>query len=379
MRYIILVLILSTLFSYVYFLVRRHWRLFNFVIWNPKYSWMLGAPLLLGISCAGKIAGFNRIANGSLPCSASLGITGDPSDVQTKTEPGLLLAGGSTDVEAAMKWFLERSGGGDVVILRASGSTGYNDFLYKLGKVNSVETLLINSKALAQNDTVVQIVRNAEALFIAGGDQWNYTQYWMGTPLNEAINYLINKKKVPVGGTSAGLAILGEYFFDARYDGITSDTALQNPMHKKMSVNKGFIQSKYLANLITDSHYDQRNRQGRHVVMLADILQKQKKPATGLGVDEKTAVSIDEKGNLIVFGSNRAWWLKSSAVQPEIFENGKPITWIAGKRAVAYFTIMATSSGTPAGNIRKMKLENFEQTGYMWVADGKLTILPKPK
>ncbi len=314
-----------------------------------------------------------------MPCSASLGITGDPADVKTKTRPGLVLAGGSTDVEAAMKWFLERSGGGDVVIIRASGSTGYNEFLYKSGKVNSVETLLINSKALAQNDTVVQIVRNAEALFIAGGDQWNYTQYWMGTPLNDAINYLINDKKVPVGGTSAGLAILGEYFFDARYDGITSDTALQNPFHKKMSVNRGFIKSKYLTNLITDSHYDQRNRQGRHVVMLADILHKQKKPAIGLGIDEKTAVTIDEKGNLIVFGSNRAWWLNSSANKPEVFENGKPFSWIASNKAVAYFTIHAKPAGTPAGNIKKMKFENKEQEGYMWVNDGKLNIVPRPQ
>lgn len=312
-----------------------------------------------------------------IPSSASLGITGDPADVKTKTQPGLVLAGGSTDVEAAMKWFLERSGGGDVVIIRASGSTGYNEFLYKSGKVNSVETLLINSKALAQNDTVVQIVRNAEALFIAGGDQWNYTQYWMGTPLNDAINYLINEKKVPVGGTSAGLAILGEYFFDARYDGITSDTALQNPFHKKMSVNRGFIKSKYLTNLITDSHYDQRNRQGRHVVMLADILHKQKKPAIGLGIDEKTAVTIDEKGNLIVFGSNRAWWLNSSANKPEVFENGKPFSWIASNKAVGYFTIQATPTGTPAGNIKKMKFENKEQEGYMWVNDGKLNIVPR--
>jgi cyanophycinase len=338
--------------------------------------------IILGIisACSPKLkTAMVKSDDNKIPCSASLGITGDPADVQTKTQPGLLLAGGSTDVEAAMKWFLERSGGGDVVIIRASGSTGYNEFLYKLAKVNSVETLLINSKALAQNDTVVQIVRNAEALFIAGGDQWNYTQYWMGTPLNEAINYLINKKKVPVGGTSAGLAILSEYFFDAKYDGITSDTALQNPMHKKLSVNKGFIQSKYLINLITDSHYDQRSRQGRHVVMLADIFLKQKKPATGLGVDEKTAVSIDKKGNLIVFGSNRAWWLNSSAVKPEIFENGKPMTWIADKRAVEYFAIMATTAGTPAGNIRKKKFENKEQAGFMWVEDGKLTILPQPE
>ena len=84
----------------------------------------------------------------------SLGLSGDTADVFTPTQPGYVLAGGSTDVDAAMQWLLARSGGGDVVILRASGSTGYNDYLYKLGKVNSVETLLIDSRDLANNDTL---------------------------------------------------------------------------------------------------------------------------------------------------------------------------------------------------------------------------------
>jgi cyanophycinase-like exopeptidase len=139
-----------------------------------------------------------------------------------------------------------------------------------------------------------------------------------------------------------------------------------------MSVNKGFIQSKYLTNLITDSHYDQRNRQGRHVVMLANIQATTQKPVRGLGIDEKTAVTIDEKGNLVVFGTNRAWWLNSSGEKPEVFEKDKAVTWEAEKEAVAYFTIQATPKGTPAGNIRKMKFENKEQSGFMWVLEGKL-------
>lgn len=73
-------------------------------------------------------------------------LTGDSSDVHTKTQPGLLLAGGSTDVSTAMRWLLERSGGGDVVVIRSSGADGYNQYLFDLAKVNSVETILINSR-----------------------------------------------------------------------------------------------------------------------------------------------------------------------------------------------------------------------------------------
>ncbi len=55
--------------------------------------------------------------------------------------PGLLLMGGGTDVDEAFTWWLARTGGGDVVVLRASGADGYNPYLYDdLGGVDSVET-----------------------------------------------------------------------------------------------------------------------------------------------------------------------------------------------------------------------------------------------
>ena len=127
---------------------------------------------------------------------ASLGIVGDAVDVTTNVDGGVVLMGGGTDVQAAFKWMIERSGGGDVVIIRASGTNAYNPFVYGLGKVNSVETLKIDSRELANNDTVANIIRNAEMLFIAGGDQSNYMKYWKGTKTQDAINYLLNKKKL---------------------------------------------------------------------------------------------------------------------------------------------------------------------------------------
>lgn len=104
----------------------------------------------------------------------SLGIVGDAADVKTTTESGTVLMGGSTDVDAAFQWMIARSGGGDVVVIRASGTNAYNPYISKLGKINSVETLKIDSRELANNDTVAAVIRNAEMLFIAGGDQANY-------------------------------------------------------------------------------------------------------------------------------------------------------------------------------------------------------------
>ncbi len=140
-------------------------------------------------------------------------VVGSTADaIPTDFQAGLVLAGGGGDNNDAMRWMLNRAGGGDVVVLCASGTDGYNSYLYtSLGvTVNSVETILVNSRNAAEDPYVAQRVRNAEALFIAGGDQYDYYLYWKDTPLMEAINFLLNEKKATVGGASAGMAILGK-------------------------------------------------------------------------------------------------------------------------------------------------------------------------
>ncbi|GAA3942680.1 hypothetical protein GCM10022209_42680 [Chitinophaga oryziterrae] len=83
---------------------------------------------------------------------ASAGIIGDTADIQTPVKGGFVLMGGSTSVDDAFKWMLERSGGGDVVILRATGTDAYNSYIDELGKSNSIETLKIDSRNMANND-----------------------------------------------------------------------------------------------------------------------------------------------------------------------------------------------------------------------------------
>lgn len=179
---------------------------------------------------------------------------------------GLLLMGGSTDVEPAIRWFLNRSGGGDVVVIRSSGADGYNAYMHHMVGVNSVESLIIDSREKANLASVEQKIRNAEALFIAGGDQWNYVKYWKDSPVENAINYLINTKHVTVGGTSARCAVLGGIYFNAAEGTVTYAQALSDPYNKFMTLGQSdFIASPFMQNTITDSHYTQRDCQGRHI------------------------------------------------------------------------------------------------------------------
>src|SRR4051812_16660869 len=167
---------------------------------------------------------------------ASLGIIGDTADVQAPTKAGVVMMGGGKDVDEAFKWMINCSGGGDVVVIRASGTSAYNPYIYNLQKVNSVETLKIDSRELANNDTVARIIRNAEMLFIAGGDQSNYIKYWKGSRTMDAINYLLNIKHAPVGGTSAGCAILGGIYYSGEGGSLTADSALANPYSKLVTL-----------------------------------------------------------------------------------------------------------------------------------------------
>src|SRR6187402_3564599 len=177
-----------------------------------------------------------------------IGITGGEEDVNVSTQSGIVLVGGSTDVDEAIAWMIDRSKGGDFVIIRASGSTGYNDYIKELGDLNSVETLMIDSREKAMSPAVGKRIREAEAVFIAGGDQANYVNFWADSEVPSALDYLITKKKIPIGGTSAGCAVLSELVFDARKGTVTSLEALTNPYDTLVSLTKSFIHLSYLKN-----------------------------------------------------------------------------------------------------------------------------------
>jgi hypothetical protein len=116
-------------------------------------------------------------------------LTGNPADAKpAHTTAGLLLAGGGTDNDDAFRWFVKNAGGGDIVILRASGKDGYNDYVFtKIGGVDSVETLLFHDRSASADPRVLEIIAHADGIFLAGGDQSKYVRYWKGTPVGAAL------------------------------------------------------------------------------------------------------------------------------------------------------------------------------------------------
>ena len=330
------------------------------------YCLMIGAGLLVAGGLEAQ-TNYRRLA--------SLGITGDTTDVTTPTRGGVALIGGGGDVEGAFKWMIDRSGGGNVVVIRASDNYLYNETINKLGKVRSVETLLINSREVADDEGVARVIRNAEMLFITGGDQSNYMRYWRGTKTAAAINYLLNVKKAPVGGTSAGTAILTGFYYSGEGGSATS-AILQNPYDSIVKLyNNDFLKAPYLSSVLSDMHFLKRKREGRHVAFLSRIITDWKVFPRGIAMDEKTAVCIDEKGNAQVFGASKAFFLQTDAAKaPEGCRAGQPLQWDAGHQAIRVYTIQGTETGNGSFSVSDFKAGKAKggEWSWWWVENGVL-------
>lgn len=255
-------------------------------------------------------------------------ITGNAADATpASTRAGLLLSGGGGDVAAAWKWFVNCAGGGDIVILRASGGDGYQKYVYEtIGGVDSVETIRFNDPSAAYDPRVLDILGRADGIFLAGGDQSRYVRYWKSTPVGAALNAHLRAGK-PLGGTSAGLAVLGQYYFAALEDSITSEAALRDPFDRRITLGRDFLAAPELTGVLTDSHFMARQRLGRLVAFLSRIsLEERPTRLVGLGIDEGTALCVEPGGKSTVYSEKAGCvWLVRLPAQAAAITPGQPL------------------------------------------------------
>jgi cyanophycinase-like exopeptidase len=246
---------------------------------------------------AGGLAGSLGLLFGA-PAEAARGysyfVTGNPADVVTPTTGLLVLQGGGTDVDENFVRMGARSGGGDFVVIRASGSDGYNAYIHSLCACDSVETIVFKNRQAAFEPFVLDKIRNAEALFIAGGDQGDYVTFWKGTPVEDAIHH-VAAKPAPIGGTSAGMAIMGEFVYSAMSSqSLTSANALADPFHRDLTLDRDFLVLAKMGGLITDQHLQERDRMGRTVTFLARLVRDGwTAEGRAIAADRETALHVD--------------------------------------------------------------------------------------
>src|SRR5580704_11240682 len=256
---------------------------------------------------------------------------GNPQDVQTHPEAGVAMMGGGTDLDEAFRWLCAKTNGGDFLVVRAHGSVDYNPYVAGLCQVNSVATLIIPSRKAAQEPQVAEIIRQAEAIFIAGGDQSRYVNFWKGTPVEDAMNAHLAAGK-PIGGTSAGLAVLGEFVYGCLEDkpddaDLASREVLADPYVKRVTVVRDFLKTTGLENILTDSHFAKRDRMGRSLGFLARIVQDGwSKTPREIAIDERSALLVEPSGRAQVVGTGLGVYFLQVTDAAEVCKAGQPLT-----------------------------------------------------
>ena len=255
-----------------------------------------------------------------------------PSPQPQAVQP-VVLMGGGPDVDDAYRWMIQQAGitkatGGRFVVIRTTGTDAYDPYFFYSDKHNSTttpaidgyvggaylgltsaETLIITSRDGANDPFVNKVVSTANALWIAGGDQSTYINLWKGTKLNDTIATLL-QKNIPVGGTSAGVNVLGQFVYSAMNGSVTSAQALSNPYNQYMTFDPtpfsgtSFLNIPVLANTFVDPHLDSRDRMGRLVTFVSRLITGSNNAgcaggiltvpwsARGIGIDVETALEV---------------------------------------------------------------------------------------
>lgn len=260
-------------------------------------GWIASAPLAPAQRPAAP-NGLTRYFSGSLIDSAAGPVGG----------PALLLMGGGSEVtQAYATHAYPIVNGGDIVVLRTSGGDGYQSYLFSQIPVvaalrpNSVETLVVNTRAKANLDYVRYALDHAEMIWFAGGDQSDYVESWRGTAVETALRAAWARGAV-LGGTSAGAQILGEYIYDpGSASAVTSAQAVANPYRSGITITTDFISPHLSHDTVVDVHFANRDRMGRLLTFMARLRQDAvTSRITGIGIDENTSLFINSSGLGIV-------------------------------------------------------------------------------
>ena len=206
--------------------------------------------------------------------------------IPTEQAGPLVLIGGACSPKGdAMRRFLELAdahrGGRIVGLTTASSDPQRSAVLWKAdfatAGVATADIPIVGSRRDACDEGIAARVRDADGVFLGGGDQVKLIATLGGTPVGSAIREAWARGAV-VCGTSAGAAALTELTLAGGE--IDEDGALV-----EMYIGPGFGLLGYRA--LVDTHFGARRRLHRLVVAIANNPE-----LMGLGIDEDTALVV---------------------------------------------------------------------------------------
>ena len=331
---------------------------------------MRGTILAGLVAAVGAFAGTAALASRDGYVHYEIGNLNAPSPA--KPQAALMLVGGGEWDYDAFRWFVAKAGHGHIVILRASGGADEGEEFYnKVGGVTSAETFVFDDRKAATNPYILSQLAKADGVFIAGGDQARYVRFWKGTPIAAALDKLARTGH-PIGGTSAGLAILGGHGYGALDGGsITSKEALANPAGPAVTMFGGFLTLPRMRHIVTDTHFIRRDRLGRLIAFVARVRSQADPLAVGLGIEQEAALCVDGNGigKLMTPPGGYAWLVEPKG-KPQMLKPGRPLT---------YQAVRITGFG-PEGaiDLTTLKITKPAFSGTARVVDGRLLDAPVP-
>ncbi len=201
---------------------------------------------------------------------------------------------------APYSWIVQKADSGKIIILSVNDETNWiPDYFLSLG-ASSAYNKKIDSRELADSQSTYDELISANAVFIKGGDQYNYISKWKDTKTEDAIRYVFNNGGV-ISGTSAGAMVLGDVVFTAKHGSGNLLAYITNPFNNNIDLDDDFLG--LVPDVLIDSHFTERARFARLIPMIYNYSKLNGKNLMGIGIDDRTAIVIDKNGIGEVMGS----------------------------------------------------------------------------
>jgi cyanophycinase len=157
--------------------------------------------------------------------------------------------------------------------------------------VKQIEVLDIRERKQAEDEALVEQLKQAEVVFFTGGDQLRITSQIGDSLVFQHMRDLLEAGRT-IAGTSAGAAAMSETMLvDGPSDESNRISALS------MAPGLGLI-----AGVVIDSHFAERGRMGRLLGVVA-----QNPRNLGIGIDEDTAIVVEGQQQFRVIGSGAVY------------------------------------------------------------------------
>lgn len=205
--------------------------------------------------------------------------------------------------------FVETAGGKDakITILTAGSdepqwaNVDYWEILTGEG-LRHLYSPLIADREAAKDEAMAEQIAASDGIYIAGGSQAAFMERLENTPTEDALRTVLKRGGI-LAGTSSGASVFGDVMI---LTGGTVDRHLRKDM---IETGGGF--GMLGENISVDTHCSSRGRLPRNIALLIDRPELQI-----IGIDEDTALYVDENGRAEVFGEHAVYILNGTGSRP---------------------------------------------------------------